>query len=359
MANPPTALINAVVAGSRALHRLADAPKPAAARLADLVGGHAVTRLLATMAELRVADELGDESLTSSNLATRLGLDADALHRLLRAAAACGVVQMSQDGRVTLTSVGQCLREDAKDSLRDWVLYQVEESHLRGWGGLTESVRTGEPAFPRENGVSIWEWLAAHPAEEQLFAGSMRSLTDLTGPQIAQAYGWRPGSTVCDVAGGVGTMLSHILMQDPTLRGVLVDGPGPLAGAPEFLAGRGLEGRVELVEGDLFSGIDVVADVYVLKNVLHDWDDTHCHTILSHLAAAMRQGSRLLLVEFLQSPHSAHPMVPLVDLQMLTQTDGGRERSVAEFRALLTAAGLVLVRVRRGPMQAVLEAVAP
>lgn len=356
MANPPTALVNAVVAGSHALRRLADVPTPAYARLADLLGGHAVTRLLATMAELRVADELGDESLTSGNLATRLGVDADTLHRLLRAAAACDVVRMSRDGHVTLTSVGQCLREDAKDSIRDWVLYQVEESHLRGWAGLTESVRTGEPAFPRENGVSIWEWLAAHPAEERLFAGAMQRLTDLAGPQIAEAYHWRPGSIVCDVAGGIGTLLSHILIHDPTLRGVLVDGPGPLAGAPGFLADRGLEGRVELVEGDLFSGIGVVADVYLLKNVLHDWDDARCHTILSNLAAAMRQGSRLLMVEFVQEPHRPHPMVPLVDLQMLTQTDGGRERSVPEFRALLEGAGLVLGRVHRGPMHAVLEA---
>ena len=154
-------------------------------------------------------------------------------------------------------------------------------------------------------------------------------------------------------------MLSHILMHNPTLRGVLVDGPGPLAGAPEFLASRGLEGRVELVEGDLFSGIDVVADVYVLKNVLHDWDDSRCHRILSNLAGAMREGSRLLMVEFLQQRHRPHPMVPLVDLQMLTQTDGGRERSVAEFRALLEGAGFVLRRVHRGPMQAVLEASTP
>jgi hypothetical protein len=136
-----------------------------------------------------------------------------------------------------------------------------------------------------------------------------------------------------------------------------LDGPGPLAGAPEFLASRGLEGRVELVEGDLFSGIDVVADVYLLKNVLHDWDDARCHTILSNLATAMPQDSRLLLVEFLQEPHRPHPMVPLVDLQMLTHTDGGRERSVAEFRALLKGAGLVLGSVRRGPMHAVLEAI--
>ncbi len=356
MASPSTALFNAVVAGSHVLRRFADAPLPAPARLANLVGGHAVTRLLATMAELRVADELGDESLTSGNLATRLGVDADTLHRLLRAAAAFDVVRMSQDGRVTLTSMGQCLREDAKDSIRDWVLYQVEEAHLRGWAGLTESVRTGEPAFPRENGVSICDWLAAHPAEERLFAGVMQRLTDLAGPQIAQAYDWPPSSTVCDVAGGVGTLLSHILDYDPTLRGVLVDGPGPLASAPEFLAGRGLEGRVELVEGDLFSEIGVVADVYLLKNVLHDWDDARCHTILSNLAAAMRQDDRLLVVEFLQEPHCPHPLAPLIDLQMLTQSDGGRERNVAEFGALLEGAGLVLGRVHRGPLYGVLEA---
>ena len=356
MVNPPTALFNTVVTGSQVLRRIADAPLPASARLANLVWGHAVTRLLVTISELRVADELGDESLTSDNLATRLGVDADTLHRLLRAAAAFDVVRMSDDGRVTLTSIGQCLREDAKDSVRDWVLYQVEESHLQAWAGLTESVRTGEPAFPRENGVSIWEYLAAHPAEERLFAGAMQRLTDLAGPQIAQAYDWPASSTVCDVAGGVGTLLSHILIHDPTLRGVLVDGRGPLASAPEFLAGRGVEGRVELVEGDLFSEIRVVADVYLLKNVLHDWDDAHCHRILSNLAPAMRQDNRLLVVEFLQEPHRPHPMVPLVDLQMLTQSDGGRERSVAEFRALLEGAGFVLRRVHRGPIYAILEA---
>jgi predicted nicotinamide N-methyase len=145
---------------------------------------------------------------------------------------------------------------------------------------------------------------------------------------------------VCDVAGGVGTLLSEIITSSSGLRGVLVDSPDVIARADTFLNARGLADRIDAVVGDIFGTIPATADVYLLKDVLHDWDDEHCRKILSTVAAAMPSGSRVLLVEILQQPNTPNPLAPWTDLLMLTQTDGGRQRSVDELTALLTDAGL-------------------
>ena len=145
---------------------------------------------------------------------------------------------------------------------------------------------------------------------------------------------------LCDVAGGVGTLLAAVLDARPGLRGVLVDAPGVLAEADGWLAGRGLRERVELAEGDIFRSLDAKADVYLMKNILHDWDDEACATILRTLRAAMPEGSRLVVVEYLQERNEANLIASLSDIQMMNVCDDGRERSAEEIQALFRGAGL-------------------
>src|SRR5690606_9939113 len=164
--------------------------------------------------------------------------------------------------------------------------------------------------------------------------------------------------TVCDVAGGAGGLLAALLVARPGLRGVLLDAPGVLGEADAALRRAGVRGRVALVAGDLFAGIPVRADFYLLNNVLHDWDDGRGRRLLAGRRAALRPGARLVVVEQLQEPNRPEPFASWVDLQMLTQSDGGRERSAAELQALLRAAGFAPGRVRRTPGSALLEATA-
>ncbi len=342
----------------RLLLRAADALLPASAVTWELSMGLARTHVLATLAELGVADALADGPLTAQQLAPRVGANADALHRLLRAAAVDGVVRLDRRGRFRLTRTSQALRSDAPVPMGTWTRYITLASTRAAWADLTESVRSGRSAFPRVHGMSIWEWFARHPEEEQAFAQSMRALTEFEAPGLAGASLWPETGTVCDVAGGAGTLLAAILTERPGLRGVLVEAPGVLAEADAHLTARGVRERVELVEGDMFAGIHADADVFVLKNVLHDWDDATSARILDTVRATMRPGARVVLIEQLQERNRLNPITSVADLQMLTQCDDGRERSRAELQALLAGARLRPGRVERAGLSALVEGVA-
>ena len=204
----------------------------------------------------------------------------------------------------------------------------------------------------------MWDWFAAHPEEEQLFAAAMRSITELDGPVLAASSLWPDTGVVCDVAGGAGTLLAEVLVSRPGLRGVLVEAPGVLREASKHLSERGVLDRVELVEGDLFGSIEAKADVYAMKNILHDWDDPTCARMLASVRATMPPRSRLLVIEQLQEPNEPHPFASLSDLQMLTQCVDGRERSRAELQRLMAGAGLKPGRVERSGVSALVEGVA-
>ncbi|KAF0957288.1 Aclacinomycin 10-hydroxylase RdmB [Rhodococcus sp. T7] len=328
-------------AQQRRLRQLADAPMPPGSTLLELTAGLAITHVVAAVAELDIAGIVGDRTMSTAEIARRAGTDPDTTHRLLRTAAAFGLCTMNRrTGKVRMTRVGKTLHRDHPASMHDWAVYMGLRSTADAWTDLVTSVRTGEPAFPRVHGVSVWEWFSQHPDEEQLFAGSMRAIAVMNAQVIAKTYPWPHSGTVCDVGGGIGTLLATVLDAHPYLRGILVDAPGPVAEAETFLASRNLTSRVTRTVGNLFESLDVVADIYLLKDVLHDWDDARCATILEHVAATMPSGSRLVLVEIVQHPNTANFLAPFVDLQMLTQTDGGRQRTVEQLNALLTTAGL-------------------
>jgi hypothetical protein len=324
----------------RRLQLLADRLVPPQAALFDQSVGLVRTQVIATLAELGVADELADGPATAAELAGRLGVDADALHRTMRAAVVSGLLKLDGEGRFSLARTGQALRTDHPTSVRDWARYFASKSNSDAWTDLTETVRTGRAAFPRVHGRSVWQWFAEHPDEERMFAGGMRAGTLQDAPFIVGGYPWPESGVVCDVAGGVGTLLAAVLDARPGLRGVLVDAPGVLAEADGWLAMRGVRDRVELAEGDIFRSLEARADVYLLKNILHDWDDEACTTILRTVRAAMPEGARLVAVEYLQERNEPDIIASLSDLQMMNVCDDGRERSAAEIQELFRAAGL-------------------
>jgi O-methyltransferase len=347
-----------VLAYRRLLWRIADRIVPPEAALFEHSIAFGRTRVLGALAEHGVADALADGPATAAQLADRLGLDADALHRVLRAAAGYGLVKLDRRGRFKLLRPAQALREDHPRSMRPWIRYVNLRSTQDAWAGVTDTLRTGEPSFPAVHGRSVWDHFAANPEEERLFAAAMRNLTKMDAPMVTRSYPWPKSGTVCDVAGGVGTLLAAILRARPGLRGVLVDAPGVLAEAEGFLSSAGVRDRVELSEGNMFERIDARADVYVLKDVLHDWDDERCLTILRTVRAAMPDGARVVLVEMLQEPNEPDLVATNVDVHMLTQCDGGRQRSAAELHALMRAASIEPGKVRLTAVPALVEGVA-
>jgi O-methyltransferase domain len=355
---PPRAVVGAVTGARRALLALADRLVPAQFALFDKTIGIGRTYAVGTLAELGVADLLAQRPQTADELAPQLDVDPDALHRVLRASAVEGFVKMDRRGRFRLARLGKPLRSDIPNSVRDWARYMALGSTGAAWADLTESVRTGRSAFPRVHGMSIWTWFEQHPDEERMFAGAMRWITEELAPMIVAGYDWPQGGVVCDVAGGVGTLLAAILHARPDLRGVVVDGAGVLAEADTWLSSQGLRERVELKEGNIFERVEAEADVYLLKDVLHDWDDAACARILSTVRATMPSGSKLVLVEDLQERNEPDPTASLTDIQMLTQCDDGRQRSAAELHTLLEGAGLRPGDVHRTAGPALVEGIA-
>jgi hypothetical protein len=342
-----------------ALQALADRIVPAHIALFDKTVGIARTQVIGAVAELGVADELGRGGATAAELARRLNVDEDALHRVLRAAAVEGIVKVDASGRFRLARLGRALRSDDPKNVRAWARYIALPSTTSAWAGLPESVRTGRSAFRHRHGMSVWQWFAEHPEEERLFARAMRRLTEEDAPAVVAAYPWPQSGTVCDVAGGVGTLLAAVLEARPGLAGVLVDAAGVLAEAEGHLRERGLRERVELVEGDIFERVEARADVYLLKDVLHDWDDEASARILATVRATMPSGARLVLVETLQERNEPDLVASLSDIQMLTQCEEGRQRSAGELAALLSGAGLSPGAVRETIGPALVEATAP
>jgi hypothetical protein len=322
------------------LHRAADRLVPAQLAVFDLVNQAAGMHLARALIDLGVFDALASGPQTAEELAAGLDLHADSLHRTLRLAATRDLVTLDRRARFRLGRLGRLLTAEHPQSMRAWTRYFSSPATQEAWRGLAGAIRTGEPAFPTVHGKSVWAHFADHPDEEADFADGMRRVTELNLPAVVGGYPWPQTGTVCDVAGGVGTMLAGILRARPGLRGVLVDGPGVLREADPFLASAGVRERVRLSEGDIFEGITATADLYTLKDVIHDWDDERSLRILETVRAAMPAGARVVLVELLQERNVPDPVVSGIDVQMLTQTDGGRQRSAGELHALLRAAGL-------------------
>jgi hypothetical protein len=312
--------------------------------LYQLIMGFRATDLIAAAAELRLADGLADRPRSSPELAERVAAHPDALERVLRALAHLGIVAMFEDGCFGLTPSGQYLRTDAPGSLHPTARFWGLEYNRRPWLHLSHTLRTGETALDHIFGGNWIEYLAAHPEVAAIFNDGMTGLTSQVAAAVCAGYDFGSCRTVVDVGGGNGHLLAAILQAYPDLRGILLDLPHCRDGALQHLASAGMAGRCAFVAGDFFTTVPTGADAYLLKWIIHDWDDSRGIAILRACRRAMAPGSRLLVIERLIPPgNEPAPDAVFGDVAMLVHT-GGRERAEAEYRALLEAADLRLAR---------------
>jgi hypothetical protein len=325
--------------------------------LGQLIAGHQVTWLIHVAARLGLADLLGDGTLAATELAELTATHPPTLYRLLRALASVGILRRVADGGFGLTDVGRFLRTDVAGSLRAVALFSGEESFQRSWSGLLDAVRTGAPAFDHVFGMSLAAYLGEHPAASRHFDKRATGNTARVADRVAASYDFRRVRRLVDVGGGYGTLSAAILKMNPDLRGVVFDQPHVVEGARRYLAAAGVAERCTAVGGSFFEQVPAGGDLYVLKSVLHDWDDDRALAILATCRTAMADGGTLLLVERI-IPADDEPSceVALYDLMMLVLS-GGRERTVAEYEALLARSGLALTRVISTPSSfSILEA---
>jgi orsellinic acid C2-O-methyltransferase len=332
--------------------------------LLQMVFGFFPAQVLYVAARLRIPDLVADGAKSSEELAEATGTHAPSLYRLLRALAYLGILQEAEPGRFGLTELGTPLRSDATDSVWATTLLFCGEGVWRAWGDLLSSVRTGATAFDESSGADPFARFAGDPEASATFNQAMSEGTGRDAPGIIASYDFGQFQTLVDVGGGDGTLIAAILGATPGLQGVLFDTAPGLAQATERLEAAGVGDRCELVEGDFFESVPAGADAYIMKSVIHDWDDERCVTILANCRRAMADGAKVLVVEPVLPPKVEPSFtrlgVIMSDLNMLLNT-GGRERTEAEFASLLRPARLELTAVVPIPppsVYSVIEAVA-
>jgi hypothetical protein len=312
----------------------------------EQAAGLATTQLLAVVAKLRIADLLASGPRTAQELALETHTHPEAMHRMLRALVSLNVFALdTTTGRFRNNRLSSALRTDVTGSARAVVEYFGTRAHVLAWADAEETIRTGRNAFERVHGMAVWDWFACHPEEERLFADGMQALTAADAPAVAAAYPFGEVQRICDVGGGRGTLLAYVLAAHPHLRGVLFEAPGVVGMAREFLHAWGLADRVDILSGNFFAGVPEGCDAYLLKDVLHDWDDARALQILRTVRQAMQPGQRVLLCETLVEPMETALPGPLMDVCMMMVCREGRQRSRAEVATLLEQAGFTYTRV--------------
>jgi hypothetical protein len=327
----------------------------AAAALRRLIVGYRLSQALHVAAELGIADLLVDGPRSVGDLARATGARPAALHRLLRLLASEGVFAESQPGHYRLTPLAEPLRSDAPDSLRQRAIFDGREN-WQAWGHLLHSVTTGGPAFDHALGAPFFDYLEAHADAGARFDALMAEQTTAWAAAILASYDFSGIRRLVDVGGGNGALLTAVLRSYPALSGVLVDLPHVIERAIPRLRAAGVADRCEVVVGDFFEGVPAGGDAYLLKHILHDWDDERCLTILRNCRAALPPDGRLLVVELITATDDRPDYGKYLDLNMLVLLTG-RERTRAEYAALFEAADFRLTGVRATPSDvSILEA---
>ena len=311
-----------------------------------LMNGFRGYQSIVVACKLNLPDLVAAEPRTAETLAAITGTHADSLRRLLRGLVAWRVFTEDSDGRFHATEVSDHFRSDTP-GLRNITVMLSTEGYV-AWSEALEAVRTGRPVFEKVFGKSRWQQMADNPEDATAFNAAMVETTKRVSGAFVKAFDFAGVSTVVDVGGGNGALLAAVLKGHPETRGVLFDLPAGLAGAREKMREAGVEDRVEIVEGSFFESIPQGADLYMLKSIVHDWDEPHALAILRTCRAAMTAPrARVVLLERTLSERIDDPDAELglvmSDLHMMVVL-GGRERTPTEYGELLARAGLRMTR---------------
>ncbi len=316
----------------------------AAAQLLNLITARWLSAGIAAAAELGVADALADSSKSIEELAPMTGADPSSLHRLLRALASVGVFAEDESHRFRNTPPSMLLR-NGPTSLRAMALMTHKKAMTAAWDELVHSVRTGEPAFEHVHGANLFDYFERDPDLAQSFSDAMTARSSVEAQAVIAAVDFSAVSTLVDVGGGHGLLLASILAKNPLQRGILFDLPLVVKGAAPLLERLGVASRCEVAEGSFFEHVPPGADGYVLKHILHDWDDERCLSILKNIHRVARSDARLFVVDAVLAHGNAPHFAKLLDLQMLVSTPGGRERTRPEWDALFARGGFRVARI--------------
>ncbi len=352
---PSATTIARAMAALRVVQKIPDVVAPAEVVLWQLANGAMKSAMLGVAVRLEIADLLARGKQSVSELAEQSNSDPAMLYRLLRTLSALGVFVHSDRGTFSNNRTSEKLRATVDGSMHDAVLYLTSSSNLDAWRALDHNIATGECGFIHHHGKEIWDWFLSHQNEGDTFASAMRGVTMQEAPIIAKLYSWETIGTLCDVGGGSGGLLSELLVRNPRMNGILCEVRANLELAKRLFVEREIVTRVQLVQSSFFDEVAPGADAYLLKNILHDWNDAQALKILRVVRTAMRESSKLLLVEAVVKSVERRPEVLMADMQMAVAC-GGKERTLGEYADLLGKVGLRISHVSDGALNSVIEA---
>jgi hypothetical protein len=327
-----------------------NAAAPLPLQLMQMIDGYWVSQAIHVAAKLGLADHLTDGSQSSEALSQQVEASPQALYRLMRACASFGLFTEVETGSFALTRLGDLLRTDAQGSLRDRAIAVVAPGHWLPWGKLDQAVRSGKPTFRDACGMELWEYYAQNSDEGMHFAKTMGRLSAWVAQDVVSHYDVSQFKKIVDVGGSQGVLLNALLQAAPAAQGILFDLPHVIDDAPNL-------DRIEAVSGDFFQEVPSGGDLYLLKHVLHDWDDERCMALLRNIHRVAKKQSRLLVIEMLVPQQPEPSPVYYLDLTMLALVEG-RERTQQEFEALLSGAGFEVQHVIPTPsLISIIEAI--
>jgi hypothetical protein len=315
---------------------------PPEVQLSEMLFAQFVTRLIYLTATLKLPDYLADGPKTAEQLAPLTATHAPSLYRVLRTLCTLGLFTEDAAHRFSAQPLGAALKSGTPSHATALTL--GGELVSRSLEHFLDSIQTGKPAFQKAFGGSLFDYFAGHPADASLFNQTMVGLHGMEPAAVAAAYDFAVFQTIADVGGSTGNMLTTILGRHEGPQGILFDMPHVVRDAPDLIQKRGLTDRIRIESGNFFESVPAGADAYIFSHIIHDWNEEQCLTILGNCRRAINQDGRLLLVEMvLPSGDTPHPG-KMFDMMMLLVT-GGRERTAAEYTALLAKAHFQLTQV--------------
>lgn len=309
----------------------------------QMLTGYWLSQAIYVAAKLGLADLLKDGPRTADDLAKTTQTDCRSLHRLLRALASVGIFFEDGQGHIALTPLAERLRSDVAGSKRSLAIMMGEE-HYRAWGELLYSVQTGKPSFEKICGMPIFDFLSKNPEQAKVFDQAMVGIHGRETAAVVEAYDLSGVRALADIGGGNGSVLGGVLRKYPKMQGILFDLPHVAERAKLNIEAAGLADRCQVVGGSFFESVPSGADAYLLRHIIHDWDDEKSLTILRSIQRAMSDAGKVLVIESIIPPGNDPCFGKLLDLTMLV-LPGGQERTETEYRQLFERAGLRLAQI--------------
>ena len=305
------------------------------AQLMNFIVGKWISKPIYVAAELGIADLLARGPKSIEALAQKSGSHAPSLYRVMRALASVGIFFETEGKQFELTPMAEYLKTGEMKSIA--LLFNSDWSD-NAWGYFLDSVRTGDTAFENAYGMPLSDWLEINPGAAEVFNRANAVKAANSHRVIVDAYDFSGISTLTDVGGGVGALMAEILIANPLMEGVVAERPDVIREAEKLISARGIADRCKATACDFFKEIPAGSDAYLMSNILHDWSDEQCRIILANCRKAMKENSKLLIVEMIIPPGNDPSIAKLLDLEMLVMT-GGRERTKKEFKTLLESSG--------------------